>query len=327
MMQALSKKMCTQRLLATSFAVISTVFLVRGAVAQNTSPEQLTNDAGEIKKAKEALKARLGDVKMKVEESKGGLLYTYEYVPAKVDESGARGYAALEKENVKLAWIGLQTILLEYCNFKKENKNYDKQIFEKERPAELFTKGGVAPPVGPEAPCSSSQLRACQRDASAPDITLTIPFIDQIMRLMVSSRDITDQNFDCQSIFDKEGKNMPDSAEMPQTKTFDDCKEAPKQCFRNKVLYNAARLVALSKTLHTAKFDVALLQGLNNAVSDQASIELLMAKALNGVDIDTAIEENKEMWIQFSNWLGKVAQGQAAGSVFRPSGGQAPSQQ
>jgi hypothetical protein len=312
-----------RRVVATIFAVMSMVLVLRGAVAQT----ELQNDPEEIRKAKEAIKERLGDVKVKVEESNGALVYTYEYVPPKADESGARGYSALERTYVTLAWVGLQTILHEYCNFKRKNENYTKQIFEKQRPAELFTKGGIDPAVGPPAPCSPSQLRVCQRDASAPDITLTVPFIDQIMRLMVSSRDITSQSFDCKSIFDMEGKNMPDSAEMPQTQSFDDCKSAPKQCFRNKVLYNAARIVALSKTLHTAKFDVALLEGLNTKMLDQAQLELLVAKALRGVDIDTAIEENKEMWIQFSNWLGKVAQGQASGSVFRPAGGQAPSQQ
>ena len=302
-------------------AALATVMVISGARSataqgQPSNVQPLLNDAEEIRKLKEGFKERLGDVELKVEEKNGALLYTYKYVPPKPDpQNQARGYSSLEIKYVKKAWTGLQTILLEYCKFKKNNQNYGKEIFQKERPADLFTRGQA----DETTPCSGSALRACARDASAPDITLSVQFVDQVMRLMIASRDFSDQNFQCDSIFDVNGQNMPDSPEMPQQQTFDNCEgQGAKHCFRNKVLYNAVRIIALSKTLHTAKFDISLLQGLDTKMHDQAGLETLVHGALDGVNVDTALEENREIWVQFSNWLSKLAQGQAAGSVYRP---------
>lgn len=283
------------------------------ALSSHCTAQQLKNDKDAIKQAKEALKKRMGDVKFQVKESKGALYYTYTYEPPADCSNGTRGYACLEKENVVKAWKGIQTILKKYCEFKKgegENNNYSQEIFDKKRPADILTGDE-------EGECGDGKLKACQRDASAPDIALTIPFVDQIMRIMVSSEDFA-KNVQCGELFKADGSNMPDVPETDPQGTFDDCKKYPKKCSRNQVLYNAVRLIAASQTLHTAKFDATLLKNLNANVSDQAGLETLLANALEGVDIDTAIEENREMWVQFTNWLGKVAQGQASGSVFRP---------
>lgn len=286
------------------------------ALSSHSTAQELKNDKDAIKQAKAALKKRMGDVKFEVKESKGALYYTYTYEPPEKCSDETRGYACLEKENVVKAWKGIQNILLQYCEFKKGkdgvNDNYKEMIFMKKRPADMLTGND-------SGKCEPQSLRACQRDASAPDIALSVPFIDQIMRVMVSSRDFDDK-VNCQGLFKADGSNMPDKPDTSNSSdsSFDDCEKFPTKCARNQVLYNAVRLIAASQTLHTAKFDVALLNDLHSNISDQNGLEVLLNGALEGVDIDTAIEENREMWVQFTNWLGKVAQGQATGSVFRP---------
>jgi hypothetical protein len=302
--------------------ILVAVTLAFGSVigAARTSAQDLENDSNQLKAMRDALVKRWGDVKTQVEEKNGAQFYSYEYVPPKEGEGKRRGFAAAEEEYKKAAWKGIQLILNKYCTFKKDNPNFDKDIYKKERPADLLKPASGA--GSSDDKCSTSNLHKCQQDASAPDIAISVQFIDQIMRLMVSTKEFSE--VDCGQF--GESAKMPDVA-PGSSASFDKCGDGDQHCYRNMVLYNAVRIIALSKTLHLMRYDMGLLEGLAQNQSDQAATELLVNRALQGVNVDTAIEDNKETWIHFTNLLGKIAQGQAAGSVFRPMVSQGSSNQ
>jgi len=272
--------------------------------------KQHSNDVAKIQSFKSEFIEMFGDVEYQVEDRNGAHIRNMRYIePARID--GRKAIDALESDYLKSVWTNMQTILREYCAYKAQDSNYEKDIYDKTRPASVL------------------EDHKTERDnASAPDIALTVPFVDQIFKLMVSGQAL--EKVDCEKVFDPSIDKMPSidpssptsvSATPAATSagsvdTFDDCQERPKQCLRNKVLYTAARLIARSRTLHHYLYAYQQTLQFGREPLYQKHLGELVDHALEGVNLETEIEDNREQWIGFSNFLSKLAQGTATGSTL-----------
>lgn len=278
--------------------------------------DQYKNVSQEVKAFREEFVNLLGDIESEVQDRGGAQLVVSKFKAPK-SEDERRALERIDNENAKNAWKGLQVVLKAYCEFKAGDTNYTKDIFQKKRPASIFDENNV---------------KTAREDASAPDIPLTINFIDQVFKLMVNGKELVTKS-DCEQ-FKEEATNMPDATNDgsgggggASADSFDNCKDKPKECLRNKVVLNAARIVARSRTLHRY---VTLQEQAHQFAIDPYMIEqidFLIGRATDGVDIRSEIEANRELWVQFSNFISRLAQGQASSSIFRPgSGSSVPNQ-
>ncbi len=254
---------------------------------------------------------RLGDMEFELQDKNGATMRITRFIqPVVID--GRKGIDAADYRNIVSVWSNLQTILREYCAYRAQDGNYSVEIFDKERPAGVLER------------------KQTERDgASAPDIPLTVPFVDSLYKLMVPRQAPTPG--ECNQIFDPRVEAMPSldddqqggaqslpvagQAGMSATiSTFDDCKLQPKRCLRNKVIHAAVRLVARSRTLHEYMILLRTAEQFARQPEYQGLLRDHIEHALEGVSVESEIEDNRERWISFSNFLGKLAQGQATGS-------------
>jgi hypothetical protein len=284
--------------------------LFEEAERAGASNQGYKNQSQEVKAFKEEFVKLLGDIESEVQDKGGAQLIVSKFL-APEEQDKRRSLEIIDYENAVKAWTGIQVVLKAYCEFKAGDSNYTKEMFKKTRPASIFDQTGG--PFG----FFGTNVKQAREDASAPDIPLTINFIDQIFKLMVNGKEIIEKS-DCDQ-FKKEAKDMPDaSANGGAGDSFDNCKDKPKDCLRNKVILNAARIVGRSRTLH--RF-VTLQEQVDQFVADPRTVEqvnFLIGRATDGVDIRAEIEANRELWVQFSNFISRLAQGQASSSIFRP---------
>lgn len=264
---------------------------------------QHSNDVAKIQSFKSESIELFGDVEYQVENRNGTHIRNMLYIePASID--GRKAIDALDRQYLESVWKNMQTILREYCTYKAQDSNYEKELYDKLRPASVL------------------EDHKTERDnASAPDIALTVPFVDQIFKLMVSGQAL--QKVDCTALFNPSIDTMPSTVSASATPaaalassndTFDDCKSEPKRCLRNKVIYTAARLIARSRTLHHYLFAYQQILQFTREPQYQEQVGDLVDHALAGVNLETEIEDNRERWIGFTNFLSKLAQGSASGS-------------
>jgi len=273
---------------------------VKNKEAQGSQGEKHQN-GNKLQEFVQELVKLVGDIKIKVEDKNGAHLRTLEFIQPTEKIDDRRGLDAVDRKNIEEVWKNTQLVLQEYCKFKSGQTNYTKQIFEKERPAKVF-----------------EDKKTERAKASAPDMPLTIPYVDQIFRLMASGAPI--KASECQQVFSEDVSKMPSIQDTSGSAgTFDDCKNKPKTCLRNKIILTGVKLVARSRTLHQYLY---LLDTANKLTSASPAVHDLFVRlvdhTLEGVNIETEIADNRERWIGFSNFLSQLAQGQASGSVFRP---------
>ena len=272
--------------------------------------KQHSNDVAKIQSFKREFIELFGDVEYQVEDRNGAHIRNMLYIePARID--GRKAIDALDRSYLESVWTNMQTILREYCAYKAQDSNYEKELYDKLRPASVL------------------EDHKTERDnASAPDIALTVPFVDQIFKLMVSGQAL--QKVDCAALFNPSIDTMPSMNDESSSKvsasatpaaapassndTFDDCKSEPKRCLRNKVIYTATRLIARSRTLHHYLFAYQQSLQFTREPQYQEQVGDLVDYALAGVNLETEIEDNRERWIGFTNFLSKLAQGSASGS-------------
>lgn len=273
---------------------------VKNKEAQGSQGEKHKNGQ-KLQEFVQELVKLVGDIKIKVEDKNGAHVRTLEFIQPTQKDDKRRGLDAVDRKNIEEVWENTQKVLQEYCKFKSGDDNYSKDIFQKLRPAKVF-----------------EDKKTERAKASAPDMPLTIPYVDQIFRLMASGQPI--KKDECQNVFNHSVDQMPSIDDTTgSADTFDDCKNKPKTCLRNKVILTGAKLVARSRTLHQYLY---LLDTANKLTSASPAVHDLFVRlvdhTLEGVNIETEIADNRERWIGFSNFLGQLAQGQASGSVFRP---------
>ncbi len=272
---------------------------VKDKEAQGSNGEKHKNGS-KLQEFEQEFVKLLGDIKLSVEDKSGAHVRTVQFIqPEKIE--GRRALDYVDRKNIEEVWENTQKVLQEYCKFKGGDDNYSKDIFDKLRPAKVFDD------------------KKDERDkASAPDMPLTIPYVDQIFRLMASGQPLVKDK--CSQLFDSSVDKMPSIDDTAgAAATFDDCQNEPKKCLRNKVILTGVKLVARSRTLHQYLYLIDAANRLSAASPEvQNMLGQLVDNALEGVNIETEIADNRERWIGFSNFLGQLAQGQAAGSVFRP---------
>ncbi len=291
-------------------AIVFDDVIAKSSTKDDLTGKQHTNDRSKIEAFKSEFVEMYGDVEFEVEDRNGVHLRNSRYIePARTN--GRKAIDALDRSYLESVWTNMQTVLREYCKYKAQDTNYEQDIYDKKRPASVLEE------------------HATERDnASAPDIALTVPFVDQIFKLMVTAKSL--QEVDCQSVFDPSIDRMPSidddtpssastsatSAVVPSGggTTFDDCTAEPKRCLRNKVVYTAARLIARSRTLHHYLFASQQIMEFVREPLYRQHVGDLIDHSLEGVNVETEIEDNRERWIGFSNFLGKLAQGSATGS-------------
>lgn len=243
----------------------------------------------------------LGDFETKAEDNgTGAQRREWKYKKPK-DIDGRAAFEGVEFAYTQKAWEGLQTILQEYCRFKQGDTNYGEDIFKKKRPAKVLE--------------DKDEQR---QNASAPDMPLTVSFVDQLFKLMVVGKD--EKALDCNSEFPTDKSKMPGhSSGIATTASFDDCSANASECLRSKVVYNAVKIVARSRALHRYKYilDIALRFAAKNPEYERLVTQLFL-NSLSTVDIDDELVLNRTLGVQYSDFIGRLAQGQMSSNIFRP---------
>jgi hypothetical protein len=219
-------------------------------------------------------------------------------------------------ENQTKVWDAWYKILGQYCKFKASNENINKPIFQK---------------VGP-----FSNLSPEDRDAaSSRDLKLTNNIVDRLFKLHLQT---TNYEESTKITCDFEGKQyketMPGDSK-PASETFDNCKDHPRQCNRNKVILALVEKVAVSRTIEEFKqwYSAMMMKAAGQAGSFMMlKSERLVCYSLGG---QTAGEyggcdpldylerlgyDNQEAWLEEVEKLGKLAQGIGGSNSLRGSG-------
>lgn len=240
-----------------------------------------------------------------------------EFVPPTETKQGSdviRGYEWKVYKESESAWKAINKVMKEYCEFKKTNSNESKAIFEKERP--------------------STAIRSIEDwgKTQSIDIGLTINFIDQFFKLMLSRKILKELN--CELF--NESSDLPDEREMQvdDGSNFDTCdSSANSPCLARLILFNVAKFIGK----HNAEWfyrDLSLLSlkrslrtGVNHAASDIWSQQTaqLFCHSLNlpqpckpVATFDERMWQNKLAFQEFGDKFAKFAQGQGGASVFKP---------
>ena len=276
--------------------------------ATSGAPSSSSYKNAQLDSLKQDFRELVGDVEIKMSSS-GPSKYArnvdLNFIAPKADAQGRRGVAAVNWQEVQVVWENLHVILAEYCQWKQNNPNRNKEVFGMETDT-TTTEIGVKDAIG-----NPWEL------ASAPDMPMTVNVIQQLYKMYEQTKrasDIKCSEFaelaNPESIPDQESANS-------QAMNLNDC--GPKKgCMRNRVALQISYLVARSRTLHTYRslFSVA-----GRFVTDPFSAELLMrvsARAFAGMNLDDELRANYARYDEFVATMGQYSQGNIAGSFLRP---------
>ena len=262
----------------------------------------------------EALRAdfvqMVGDVEMVLNSDKSKLARDLQinYVAPK-SANGTdrrRGVAKVNWEEVQIVWQSLNRILFDYCKWKESNPNQGKEAFELETSTTtdkigMYKEEGVG---------TSWEL------ASAPDITMTMNVIDQVLKLYEDHRPPGAPQCDALKL---EEKDIPDDANAKSGDiNLNDC--GPNQgCLKNRVVLHISYMIARSRTLHTYR---SLYNLSRRFVTEPLAGELLdklFDRAFSGMDVNTELQSNRDRYADFVTHMGKLTQGAlGSGPILRP---------
>ena len=218
-----------------------------------------------------------------------------------------RGVARVNWEEVQIVWQNINLILFDYCKWKENNPNSGKQ-----KPFELETST-TTNKIGQEP---QENMGTSWELSSAPDITMSVNVIDQLMKLYEEHR--PKGNLDCGALKLDE-KGIPDSADANADDiNLNDC--GPKQgCLKNRVVLHLSYMIARSRTLHTYR---TLYNISRRFVTDEFTGELLnklFDRAFSGMDVNAELEANRGRYSDFVSYMGQLTQGSiGAGPLMRP---------
>jgi hypothetical protein len=225
------------------------------------------------------------------------------------------GYEHKLSTTTKDVWKNLNANIYAYCKFKKENRNKNKQIFDKKRPSSA---------INPEEWEKIQSL----------DINISLNIIDQYFKLILGRRPIDE--IDCKQ-FNNPPLPRSASIERDSGSSFDDCGSSgggAKNCLSKMILVRIAEFVAVSKTnyFYRQMWLKSLLQAtIGESVFREVSYVFCSNLGLGAVstgngmavcDPQSAFEErldaNRLQWLEFVDKFSKLAQGLGSGSGFRP---------
>lgn len=232
----------------------------------------------------------------------------------------------LHKTRVK-TWKSLNKVMHDYCDFKRDSKNYFSELFKKERAEQNIDE-------------------EAWRYVQSQDVKVTINLVDQFFKLMVIRKPWEEWTAEDCNVFSGDEGTMPipqgkkcedvnDAALFKQNEgdgrqSFDDCSDRERPCLRNVLLYKIAKFIAASKVnRYYANLWYAGMQRTTEPYQSYWLTRLTCAQlglAQNSVGVCEAGEELEqradevfEDWLVFSNKLSKLAQGQGGSTIFRPT--------
>jgi len=236
----------------------------------------------------------------------------------------ASAFERLRIDTRKQIWEHFNKVMKAYCNFKKENPNIEAPIFNKQKPSEFIQQNAME----------------SWKIIHSLDIRPSINLVDQLFKLFVSRRNISEVN--CES-FKGDETDMPEldkesiddqeaGAATEGGTTFDSCDVSPKTCLRNVVMFRITMFIVESQINHYYRWLFERLYGYtHNNPHLEVSLSTLFCSNLQlgipcepGHEFSTQIEDNRLRWIQFANKLSRFAQGQGGSSVFRPAASNNP---
>ena len=294
--------------------------LFTGGAAMSPDPKSSQNkysyDTNQLKELREDFVKMVGDIELNLNVNKS--LYARDidikYIAPAIPESYSdpndkrRGVARVNYEEVRVAWQSINVILFEYCKWKEKNPNSGKQ-----KPFELETST-TTKAIGQNP--QESEVGTPWELASAPDITMSVNVIDQVLKMYEEHR--PKGSPDCDAL-DLDEDDIPDSADANANDVnLNDC--GPKQgCLKNRVVLHLSYMIARSRTLHTYR---ALYNISRRFVTDEFTGELLeklFDRVFSGMDVNAELEANRARYFDFVSYMGQLTQGSiGAGPLMRP---------
>ncbi len=198
-----------------------------------------------------------------------------------------RGVALENWSEVQVVWENIHVILKEYCDFKKNSGNFDKEPGEKDTAATF----GIGK--------SDDPMRDPWELSSAPDIPLTMSLIEQLFTLVEGSE--RPENVDCETLA-KKRDHIPNTRKAGSEKNFDDCGDN-QGCQRNRLILHLSYIIARSRTLHTYRlmYIEAKKFATDSVLNDL--VDQLFVRTLAGMNIDDQLHRNREAWVSFVRYL------------------------
>jgi hypothetical protein len=206
-----------------------------------------------------------------------------------------------------LVWQGLNRLMKDYCNFKKNNGNSGTEIFQKKRPV-------------------SALKEEDWKSVDSLHIKLSVNILDQIFKVAVMRTPV--DKYNCDS-FTGSQDSMPTSSERVSSNSvvFDSCEgDNAKICLRNILMFRVTKAIVESLlNMEYRHWFVDLNRFAQNEV-DERDINYLFCSSMDkaeGCNISDIVEEQIETniieWVQFTEKLSKIAQGLGGASGFVPA--------
>lgn len=226
-------------------------------------------------------------------------------------DQGRRGVARLNFEEVMVVWQNINTLLYQYCKWMESNVNTNGQLFKMETSTTTDKIGGNIDGLG-----NPWEL------ASAPDITLTMNILDQIMKKHLEYQPIKDLK--CEAL-QLDENDIPEEGAAPSGgENLNDC--GPKKgCLKNRIVLHLSYMIARSRTLHTYS---SLYTIASRFVTEPLAGELLnrlFDRAFSGMNISAELEANRARFQDFVSHMSLLTQGElGAGAVLQPGSNERP---
>jgi len=220
-------------------------------------------------------------------------------------------------------WTNTYKLMGEYCNFKANNENSGKDIFQKLTPASRITPEMI-------------------RNTSSPSFKWTVSLLDIFFKTWVETRSI-DRNVPTKIDCDFEGNeapniSMPEEFKTPDNK-FDNCRESPKECARNRWILRLVDLIAEDRVISEFKnwHEAAINRALGHHPWVAVRVEELMCTSLHAgrnptinpatlntpvvlcdstMWLDRIAESNRQKWVEIMTDLTKMAQNAGGSASF-----------
>ena len=269
------------------------------------------NDRERLEALREDFVTMVGDVEFVLNSNKSKLARDVQInfiAPKSLNGTDRRrGVAKVNWEEVKVVWQNFNLILYDYCKWKESNPNSAKNL-----PFQLETSI-TTDKIGQynqEGVGTSWDL------ASAPDITITMNVVDQVMKLYEEHRPAGALQCDALKLDENDIPDEPNanSGDM----NLNDC--GKKQgCLKNRVVLHISYMIARSRTLHTYR---ALYNLSRRFVTEPLAGELLdklFDRTFSGMDVNAELQSNRGRYFEFVQHMGKLTQGAlGAGPLLRP---------
>ena len=262
--------------------------------------EQRARQNEKLNEWKLEFKKRIGDIKTTYTNREGWIEQTFTVKP------GTRSLDKDANKAAEAAYKGMMKILRKYCNFKAGGSNYYIGMFQKKKPGDLLL-----------------ELKEEREDASAPDMPLSINYIDALFNSTMGDDEFTADGWfspgTCGEVF-AEAKKMPDGEpDFESGFTMKDCKE--NTCLIHQLIAAGARFVGRSRVYHEYLILLQTAMRMTTNNEQRERLNFLIEQNLDNLNLQSEIADNQERWISFTNQLSAIAQGRVGSTIFRPQSG------